>query len=260
MRIAVLGAAGYLPAAGRQTMSLLLEQGETTLLLDAGSGVARLLEPAVRALLPPGRRLDVLLTHYHLDHVVGLSYLPGLANDRPVRIHAPQPPLTEFGPEALDRLLAKPLFPVPIARWPMPTEVVAFAGPELAIGELAIRVRAQRHPGGSTGVRLGDTLAYVTDTVMDPATAEFARGVRLLLHEVWLSEEEGARDDAARTGHSDAAQVADLAREARVERLWLVHHHPRRSAQELAAMAGRMTARAGLPCEVPEEGRVYELG
>ncbi len=260
MRIAVLGAGGYIPAAGRQTMSLLVATGETTLLLDAGSGVARLLEPAVRALLPPSRRLEVLLTHYHLDHVVGLSYLPGLANDRPVRIYAPQPPLTEFGPEALDRLLAKPLFPVPIARWPMPTEVAGYAGPELAIGELAIRVRAQRHPGGSVGVRIGDALAYVTDTVMDPATAEFARGVELLLHEVWLSEDEGARDDAAKTGHSDAAQVADLARRAAVGKLWLVHHHPRRSAQELAAMAARMTLRAGLPCEVPEEGRVYELG
>jgi len=261
MRIAVLGAAGYLPAAGRQTMSVLVEAGETTLLLDAGSGVARLLEPAIRALLPPGRRLDVLLTHYHLDHVVGLSYLPGLANDRPVRLHAPRPPLTEFGPEvAFERLLGKPLFPVPIERWPMPTEVTAYAGPELAIGELTLRVRAQRHPGGSVGVRIGDALAYVTDTVMDPATAEFARGVKLLLHEVWLSEDEGAREDAARTGHSDAAQVADLARDAAVRKLWLVHHHPRRGAEELAAMAARMTARAGLPCEVPAEGRVYELG
>ena len=44
MKLAALGTAGYLPAAGRQTMSFLLATGTETLLLDAGSGVARLLE------------------------------------------------------------------------------------------------------------------------------------------------------------------------------------------------------------------------
>ncbi len=262
MRLAVLGTAGYLPARGRQTMAFLLESAATTLLLDAGTGVARLAEPGIRPLLPPGRPLDVLLTHYHLDHVVGLSYLPGLASDRPVRIHAPAPPLTEFGPaEAFDRLLGKPLFPVPIARWPMPTEVIPFAGPELRIGDLDLRVRGQRHPGGSTGLRIGDALAYVTDTAMDPATEELARGVGLLLHEVWLSEDEGAAEGAAaRSGHCEAGEVADLARRCGVGGLWLVHHHPRRSAEEIAAMASRMTARAGLSCLAPEEGRVYPIG
>ena len=259
MKIVALGAAGYLPAAGRQTMAFLVVAGDTILLLDAGSGVARLLEPEVQAVLPPDAALDVLLTHYHLDHVVGLSYLPGVANDRRVRIHAPGPPLTVFGPEALDRLLSAPLFPLPIERWPMPTELVAYSGPELAIGELRIRVRGQKHPGGSVGVRIGDEIAYITDTVMDPATAGFVRGVKLLLHEVWLSEEEAARDAAARTGHSDAAAVADLAREATVGKLWVVHHHPRRSSAEVARMAEAMARRSGIAVEVPVEGRVVEL-
>ena len=189
MKLAALGTAGYLPAAGRQTMSFLLATGTETLLLDAGSGVARLLEPQIARLLPADRRLDVLLSHYHLDHVVGLSYLLGLAADRPI----------------------------------------------------------------------GDALAYVTDTVIDAATADFVRGVKLLLHEVWLTEEEAATSDPSASGHSHAGAVADLARSAGVGKLWIVHHHPRRSAAELAQMAGAMSARAGLPVEVPVEGEVYEL-
>jgi len=259
LKLAVLGTAGYLPAAGRQTMSFLLATGSESLLLDAGTGVARLLEPAVAALLPAGRRLDILLSHYHLDHVVGLSYLLGLAGDRPIRIHAPAPPLTAFGPEGIERLLSPPLFPLPIERWPMPVEVLPYSTAELAIGGLRLRLRRQKHPGGSVGVRVGDTLAYVTDSVIDPATVDFVRGVKLLLHEVWLTAEEAAETDPAPTGHSDAGAVAELAHAAGVGRLWVVHHHPRRSAADLAHMAAAMQERAGLPVEVPGEGEVYEL-
>ncbi|KAB2958232.1 MAG: MBL fold metallo-hydrolase, partial [Thermoanaerobaculia bacterium] len=216
MRLLPLGTNGYLPGHGRQTMSFLLERGGEVLLLDAGTGVSRLLEPAALALLAGARRLDVVLTHYHLDHVIGLSYLPGVARDLPVRIFAPAPPLTEFGPEALAALIAPPFFPVTLERLAMPVEVRPYAGPELEAGGFRFEVRAQRHPGGSAGLRLGDELAYVTDTVCDPATVAFARGVGSLLHEVWLTDEESTRDAAARTGHSAAGEVADLARRARV--------------------------------------------
>jgi ribonuclease Z len=259
LKIAALGTAGYLPAAGRQTMSFLLATDSQSLVLDAGTGLARLLEPEIAALLPPGRRLEILLSHYHLDHVVGLSYLLGLAADRPLRIHAPMPPLTDFGPEGLQRLLSPPLFPLPVERWPMAVEVVPMAGPTLELGSLRLKLRRQRHPGGSVGVRVGDELAYVTDSVVDPSTIEFVRGVKLLLHEVWLTAAEAAENDPGPTGHSDADAVADLARAAGVGRLWVVHHHPRRSADELARMAEAMQQRAGLPVEIPLEGEVYTL-
>lgn len=259
MRIAALGAGGYFPSHGRQTMSYFVVAGERRVLLDAGSGVARLTQPEIGAEFPPGSKLDVLLTHYHLDHVVGLSYLPNLAKERSLTIHAPAPPLTQFGPEAIEKLLQPPLFPLTIDRWAMPTELRPYGAGGPAIDGLAVRVRAQRHPGGSVGVRIGDELAYVTDTVMDPATVDFARGVKLLLHEVWLSEEEAALEDAATSGHSDAGAVADLARQAGVGRLWVVHHHPRRSPEAVAAMAARMAERAGLPVEVPVEGRFVEI-
>lgn len=264
MRLVALGSAGYLPTYGRQTMSFLLvddrEENGTRLLLDAGTGLARIAEDGIAALLPPRQPLDLLLTHYHLDHVVGLSYLPGLAGERPLRIHAPAPPLVSIGPEALDRLLSPPLFPLTLDRWAMPTQVLAYSEPELEIGSLRLRLRSQKHPGGSVGVRVGDELAYITDTVMDPATTEFVRGVKLLLHEVWLSEEEAVTQDAARTGHSDAGAVADLARAAKVERLWVVHHHPTRSPEAVVHMAQAMARRAGIPVDVPVEGRVVELG
>ena len=260
MRLLPLGTNGFIPTAGRQTMSFLVERDGEALVLDAGSGLARLLEPAAAALLAPVRRLEIVLTHYHLDHVIGLSYLPGIARDRAIRIHAPAPPLTESGPEALALLIAPPLFPVRLEGWPMPVEIVPYAGPEFAVGSFRIAVRGQRHPGGSAGLRLGDELAYVTDTVADPATAAFVRGVGLLMHEVWLTDEEAAREGAARLGHSAAGEVAGIARRARVGRLVPVHHHPRRTSAGLAALAAELAARSGVEVVLPVEGEILDLG
>ena len=179
---------------------------------------------------------------------------------RPVRLFAPAPPLVEGEPgAALGRLLAPPLFPAPLAGFPLPVEVVPYRAEHLKIGPLSLRLRAQRHPGGSVGVRIGDELAYVTDTVLDPETEPFVRGVSLLLHEVWLTDEEAAEGEAERSGHSAASAVADLARRAEVGRLLPVHHHPRRTPDELAAMAAAMAARAGLPVEIAAEGSAIEV-
>lgn len=259
MLLLPLGTNGFIPSLGRQTMSFLVVDSGAALLLDAGSGVSRLLEAPVAKALDGIERLDVLLTHYHLDHVVGLSYLPGVSRDRRVRIFAPAPPLTEGGPEALGTLIAPPLFPITLDRWPMAVEVVPYGGPELEIGPFQLRVRAQRHPGGSAGVRIDDRLAYVTDTVVDPETAGFARGVGTLLHEVWLSAAEAEHEDAGRTGHSAVPGVADLARRAGIGRLVPIHHHPRRTAVEIEALARDLAKRSGRQVRLAVEGEPLDL-
>jgi ribonuclease BN (tRNA processing enzyme) len=205
MRLVPLGTNGYIPSQGRQSMAYLVLTDDTALLLDAGTGVARLLEPKIEAMLEGYPRLEVLLTHYHLDHVVGMSFLPGVWPTRPVRIHAPGPPLVDATPDdALCRLIHPPLFPIPLPEFPMPVELDRLTGAPVVIGGVELRFRAQQHPGGSVGVRLGDAMAYITDTVADDASAEFAQGVDLLLHEVWL----GPGGEAGATGHSAADEVA----------------------------------------------------
>ena len=261
-RLVPLGTNGYIPSHGRKTMCFLLLGDDEALLLDAGTGLARLLEPAILELLAPYPRLDILLTHYHLDHVIGLSYLPGVWRHRPVRLHCPGRPLVDADPaQALKQLLSPPLFPIEIASFPSGVEVIPLDGAGAhRIGSLAIRLRRQNHPGGSVGVRIGDLLAYVTDTSTDDATADFARGVGLLLHEVWASDDEARAQDPASHGHSAAADVARLARAAGVTRLMPIHHHPARSESEVCALARSIASNApGIEVLVPEEGRIYPL-
>jgi ribonuclease BN (tRNA processing enzyme) len=256
LRLVPLGTNGYMPSGGRHTMSFLVLGPDQALLLDAGTGVARFLEPEIRALLRPYRSLEVLLTHYHLDHVVGLVYLIGAWRDRPIRIWGPAPPLCDCGPRAaIGKLLNPPLCGLPLAEFPMPVEIVELGGESAEIAGLPIRLRRQDHPGGSVGVRLGDALAYVTDTAADPATVDLARGVDLLMHEVWKTDAEKA--DAP--GHSPVGRVAALARRAGVRRLMPVHHFPGRSEEQLREIVEQLAQQSGVECLLGEEGKSIAL-
>jgi ribonuclease Z len=104
--------------------------------------------------------------------------------------------------------------------------------------------------------RRGRTVVYTGDTRPSLGVVEAARGADLLVHDSTFGEEE--RDRAVETGHSTAAQAAEVAREAGVRRLVLTHISPRynREAPELLAEAKAVfpesiVARDGLTIDVP---------
>ncbi len=257
-----LGLNGFFPGQGRETAChLVLPRGPggPALLLDAGTGVARLAEPGVRELTRGAAEVHVFLSHFHLDHVVGLTYLSGLLAclppGREVTVWAPAPPLVEADPgEALGRLLNPPLNARPLAELPLRLRPVS--APEAEVGGVPVRLRAQAHPGGSVGIRVADMVAYVTDTSPDPATAGFARGCRVLLHEVWLTDEEAAASPA-RAGHSWPAGVAEVAARAEVGALALVHHPPWWDEAAVAALVAELAKATGLPVLHLREGEPF---
>lgn len=230
MEILLLGSGGWIPTAERETCCAYIRRGSRVLLLDAGTGVQRLVEEP--ELLYGVDALDIVLTHFHLDHVVGLSYLPALQLPGPPTLWGPGRRLGEGrSVDLLERLLAPPLFAVPLAELAAVRELPE-GGLSLGPFELTTRVQ-ERHSSPTLALRVGDELTYCTDTALDRENASFAAGSRVLFHEAWYPG--AATDDPT---HSAAGEAGAVAREAGVDRLVLIHLSPLlRSVEELEASA-----------------------
>ncbi len=215
MKLVLLGTGGYYPTARRHTACLMLP--EIGVVLDAGSGMCRLGD------YRQTDRLDIFLSHAHLDHVMGLTYLltavPPVVGRKTI-LHGDEAKLEAV----LEHLFAEAIFPVePSFRCaPLLEECELPGGATLTHFPLI-------HPGGSIGFRIDwpdRSLAYVTDTTAHPAAdylPEIA-GVNLLVHECYFADNND--DLPARTGHSWLQPVAELAAAANVGQLVLVHIGP----------------------------------
>lgn len=217
------------------------------MLIDAGSGVERLV--ADRSLLEGVERLDLVLTHFHLDHVVGLAYLPGLrrAGGIPPRIWGPARAL--FGTssdDVLRRIYAPPFFD---ADYGLIAAEVRELSEEQAIGPFTLRTRLQRgHSTPTLALRFDDLLTYCTDTPYDAGNGAFATGSRVLMHEAWCTE--GSPESTPI--HSSGRDAGRVAGEAGVERLVIIHLHPRGGHDAVLAEARGAFAAAELGSDLLE--------
>ena len=258
MRIVPLGINGFVPTFGRHTTSFLVLISRKAILLDAGTGIARLFDAGLRNAVGAFEELHIILSHYHLDHIIGLCYLPGILPGMPVFVHAPAPPLVEADPHrALTTLINPPFLSLPLQQFPMPLNLIPITGNRFDIGNLSIHVRAQTHPGGSIGIRIDD-LVFMTDTIVDDNAVPFVIGANLLLHEVWLSDDEVQNNADDLAGHSFASGAVKIASDAHVRTVWPIHLHPQKTASQIETLVESMQ-RDKLKAICPSEGTIYDF-
>ena len=217
----MLGTGGYHPSEDRHTACLMFP--EAGLLFDAGTAAFRI----------PRRlgttSLDIFLTHAHLDHIIGLTYLVApLATKQleTVRLHATENVLSAVR----EHLFSPALFPVVPA-----FEMRPLVESSIVLGGVTIRWQIlPSHSGTSMAYRIdvpgAGSLAYVTDTAVDGSYTEFIRGADVLIHECYFPD--AMQQWATKTGHSTTSQVLAVAAEARVGRLVLVHIDPRSTGDD----------------------------
>ena len=216
IKIVFLGTGGYHPTETRQTSGVLLP--ELGVLFDAGTGVFRLTDHLKTEVL------HLFLSHAHLDHIVGITYLLvplELKRIKHVKIYGRPTVLKSIK----THLFAASIFPtLPNFEW------ISLAGRQsvtLPGGEVVTHQKLPSHPHGSTGFRLDrgeQSLAYITDTRTDGSYLEFIRGVKLLIHECNFPDH--MAELAEKTGHSCTSNVAQTAVKADVGRLLLTHIDP----------------------------------
>jgi phosphoribosyl 1,2-cyclic phosphodiesterase len=242
----------------------------TVLALDAGTGLRRL----GGALGGPLRRIDVLLTHLHMDHIQGLGFFPPLYDpEMEVHVWAPVNATLDLGAR-LSRYLGPPLFPIHLKELPCRLVLHEVAYDSFEIGEFRVESALVCHPDLAVGYRItagNRSVTYLPDH--EPALGvrgfplepqwtsgySLAEGVDLLIHDSQYTRDEyGAH---VGWGHSSLDQALAFAELTSVRQLVPFHHDPSHTDADLDAIMGEtLSATAPTFAVTPGmEGTTFEL-
>lgn len=244
---------------------------DTVLVLDAGTGI----RPLGSTLPPALRRVDVLLTHLHMDHIQGLGFFgPLYRSDFEVHIWGPAS-TTQSLRTRLTRYLSPPLFPVHLRDLPCKIFLHEVPCGDFHIGPFSIASSLVCHPGPTVGYRIATdeaSLAYIPDH--EPALGmesvpeegawtsghDLAAGVDLLIHDAQYSNEEYVQRIG--WGHCSVEHAVQFASLAKAKRLLLFHHDPAHSDHEVERILHEASMSLRPPFEVnaAAEGSIYRLG
>jgi phosphoribosyl 1,2-cyclic phosphodiesterase len=216
----------------------------TVIVLDAGTGIRRMAATIDASV----RRVDVLLTHLHMDHIQGLGFFSPLY--RPdVDVHIWGPASTQLSLQTrLMRYLSPPLFPISLRELPCCLNLHEVPCGEMDIGEFRIASAMVCHPGPTVGYRIseatGSVLTYLPDHEPALGACAFpslpcawtsggalAEASDLLIHDSQYTAQEYSGHVG--WGHSSLRHVLDFGTLTEVKHLVPFHHDPGHSDLDL---------------------------
>jgi ribonuclease Z len=216
-KLIVLGSSNAIPSQGHENTHLAIISHNRTILVDCATNPILRLEQAG---IEFESVTDIVLTHFHPDHVAGLpSLLMGmwlLGRRAPLNIYGLH--YTIDRAEAMMGLFGweewPNFFTVNFCRVPADEMALVLDAEDLRLFSSPVI-----HFLPNLGLRFefkaeGKTLAYSCDTEPCPAIAGLAKGADVLLHEA----------SGPSKGHSSAAQAGEAAQKANVGILYLIHY------------------------------------
>jgi phosphoribosyl 1,2-cyclic phosphodiesterase len=243
---------------------------DTRVVLDAGTGLRRLGAGLPRTV----RRVDIMVTHLHMDHIQGLGFFSPLF--RPgfeVHIWGPGSATADLRAR-LTRYMSPPLFPVRLQELPCDLHLHDLDEECVEVPGLTVHRALVCHPGPTVGYRLEDargSLAYLPDH--EPMLAhshfadspewcsgfEIAAGADVLIHDAQYSDAE--YEQRVGWGHSTLKHAIAFARLAHVKHLVPFHYDPAHDDDTLDDFFGATTPLPDEPFTIraAREGATFDV-
>ena len=252
MKINLWGVRGSIPTSGSdtkhyggRTSSTLVSEDGNLLVLDAGSGIQEF--NSINA--ATYKRVDILLTHLHMDHIQGLGFFsPFFVPDLEVHIWGPLSSHNSLHTR-ISRYLSPPLFPVVIRDLPCNLILHEIGNSQFEIGHFKIQSAFVIHPGPTVGYRVTgkkSVFTYIPDhepelgrngIIKDPKWVsgfDLASSANLLYHDGQYTAEEYNKKRG--WGHTSMVDTLLFASLARVKHLLIAHHDPLHTDTQLDEM------------------------
>jgi phosphoribosyl 1,2-cyclic phosphodiesterase len=245
MKIHLHGTRGSYPTSSRENQKLggntpcieVIEEDER-LILDAGTGILAIdFETHYTS-----HRVDILLTHLHMDHIQGLGFCKPIFDPKK-EVHIWGPGGSSYPlKDRLNRFLSPPLFPVMLRDIPCKLVIHELPNEPFKLGKFLITSKFVCHPGPTVGFRIQagtKTVTYIPDHEPILSSTHLFKEDKwisgfdlcdhtdLLVHDSQYSQEEYKAKVG--WGHSSIDTAAELADRTRARRLVLFHHDPART-------------------------------
>lgn len=247
MNVYVLGSAGWIPGEN-ETSCILVESKDELILLDMGTGVSRLRD--YQALLDRYDHISIILSHYHLDHMIGFIYLVPYIKGKKLDIYGPGRPAYEKTTQAyMDDLLQKAFFSRSITQFTDDVTCHDYSVGDFMIGNNHVHITPQVHTAPSFRIDIDHQLTYASDTFFLKEDWQDASG-QLLLHECWEREEDPLHR------HTSLASLMAGGLEERYKDIYLIHHNPEWDKEDWQALNQRI---ANTRFHVAQDGMMFSI-
>jgi ribonuclease BN (tRNA processing enzyme) len=272
MRIEFFGIRGTCPIAprrgtiygGHTPSALVRTSSGANIIVDAGTGLLPLEKALSGGTGKTSRRLHMLLTHFHFDHVSGLPFFRALyRKDADLRFYSDGTPASLRC--RLGAFMTGPYFPVEFEASSSRKEYRRVGSRPVEIGGALVSTCPLNHPQGCAAYRIeenGRSVVFATDTEhyaegVDSRLAAFALGTDVLIYDATFTPADYVAGKKG-WGHSTWAAGVELARAAGAGKLVLSHLNPDYPDMKIARL--ETAARRAFPRSVfAREGLILRL-
>jgi len=284
IRVSFWGVRGTLPVPGQKTVRY---GGNTScvsiefpkdnfFIFDAGTGIKEL-SNYLMSEKHKSTKAMIFISHPHWDHINGLPFFaPVYTKGNELEICGPP-----NGGMSMGELIAGQMdgvyFPINIKEFSATVSFHNLGEERFAIDTINIQTMFLNHPGQCLGYRLnygGRSICYVTDNEMYPESnrlynenyvnklADFVADTDVLITDCTYTDEE--YEAKIGWGHSSVNQVVELADRAKVKKLYLFHHDPDQTDDDIDGklkMAQALLEKRGSStiCIAPKEGESFDV-